>query len=170
MRRYKPTKSYLPCVVNLLFQLLRSVYTLSLRVYEKVMLSLSLTKHHDVTVVGSWGTAPHILNSSTRLMWTVSFTPRLLYPWGKVPWYPIDRRRDGPQSLSGCYRDKKDVVFSTGMKLRFLGCPAHRMNYPVSLSVVDQTKRFHVVSPTQFSFTLHCKSRCSIQFTSLRTR
>jgi len=28
----------------------------------------------------------------------VSFTPRPLYPQGKSPWYPLDRRLDGPQS------------------------------------------------------------------------
>jgi hypothetical protein len=32
----------------------------------------------------------------------VSFTPRPLYPQGKSPWYPLDRRLGGPQSYSGC--------------------------------------------------------------------
>jgi len=27
--------------------------------------------------------------------------PWLLYPQGKSPWYPLDRRLGGPQSLSG---------------------------------------------------------------------
>jgi hypothetical protein len=31
----------------------------------------------------------------------VSFTPRPFYPAGKNPWYPLDRRLDGPQSWSG---------------------------------------------------------------------
>jgi hypothetical protein len=31
----------------------------------------------------------------------VSFTPQPLYPQGKSPWYPLDRRLDGPQSHSG---------------------------------------------------------------------
>jgi hypothetical protein len=30
----------------------------------------------------------------------VSFTPRPLYPQGKSPWYPLDRRLGGPQSRS----------------------------------------------------------------------
>jgi len=32
----------------------------------------------------------------------VSFTPRPIYPQGKRPWYPWDRRLAGTQSLSGC--------------------------------------------------------------------
>jgi hypothetical protein len=31
----------------------------------------------------------------------VSFTPQPLYPQGKSPWYPLDRRLGGPQSRSG---------------------------------------------------------------------
>jgi len=30
----------------------------------------------------------------------VSFTPWTLYTQGKSPWYPLDRRLDGPQSHS----------------------------------------------------------------------
>jgi len=28
--------------------------------------------------------------------------PQLLYPQGKSPWYPLDRRPSGPQSHSEC--------------------------------------------------------------------
>jgi hypothetical protein len=31
----------------------------------------------------------------------VSFMPRSLYPQGKSPWYPLDRRLDRPHSRSG---------------------------------------------------------------------
>jgi len=31
----------------------------------------------------------------------VSFTLRSLYPQGKSPWYPLDRRLGGPHSRSG---------------------------------------------------------------------
>jgi hypothetical protein len=47
-----------------------------------------------------WGTgsiAPRIFDLGTRWRWVVSFTPRLLYPRGKSPWYPFDRRLGGPQ-------------------------------------------------------------------------
>jgi hypothetical protein len=29
----------------------------------------------------------------------VSFTPRPLYPQGKSPWYPLDRRLGGPRAV-----------------------------------------------------------------------
>jgi hypothetical protein len=31
----------------------------------------------------------------------VSFTPLLLYPRGKIPWYPLDRRLGWPRNQSG---------------------------------------------------------------------
>jgi hypothetical protein len=36
----------------------------------------------------------------------VSFTPRPLYPQGKNPWYPLNRRLSGPQSPSGRGEEK----------------------------------------------------------------
>jgi hypothetical protein len=36
----------------------------------------------------------------------MSFTPRPLYPQGKSPRYPLDRRLGGPQSRSGRGEDK----------------------------------------------------------------
>jgi hypothetical protein len=49
---------------------------------------------------GSGGIAPLILDLGTRWRWVVSFTPRPLYPQGKSPWYPLNRRLGGPQSRS----------------------------------------------------------------------
>jgi hypothetical protein len=37
----------------------------------------------------------------TRWRWVVSFTPRPLYPQGKSPRYPLDRKLGGPQSRYG---------------------------------------------------------------------
>jgi hypothetical protein len=37
----------------------------------------------------SGGIAPRILDLGTRWRWVVSFTPRLLYPQGKSPWFPL---------------------------------------------------------------------------------
>jgi hypothetical protein len=68
----------------------------------KVKLSLCLTKHHSMkTYCGSGGIVPQILDLGTRWRWVVSFMPRPLYPRGKSPWYPLDRRLGGPQSRSG---------------------------------------------------------------------
>jgi hypothetical protein len=51
-------------------------------------------------VLGSGGIAPHILDG-TRWRCVVSFTTRPLYPHGKRPSYPLDRRLGGPQGRFG---------------------------------------------------------------------
>jgi hypothetical protein len=38
----------------------------------------------------------------------VSLTPQPLYPPGKSPWYPLDRRLDEPQSRSGRGGEEKN--------------------------------------------------------------
>jgi hypothetical protein len=38
----------------------------------------------------------------------ISFTPRPLYPQGKSPWYPLDRRLGGPQSRSRSGGEEKN--------------------------------------------------------------
>jgi hypothetical protein len=49
-------------------------------------------------VLGSEGIAPRILNLGTRWRWVVSLTLPPLYPQGKSPWCPLDRRLCWPQS------------------------------------------------------------------------
>jgi hypothetical protein len=61
---------------------------------------LPLTEHYSMKAY--WGS---ILHLGTR-WWVDSFTPRPLYPQGKSPWYPLDRRLRGPQRRSG--RDAKE--------------------------------------------------------------
>jgi hypothetical protein len=39
----------------------------------------------------------------------VNFTPRPLYPRGKSPWYPLDRRLGRPSSRSGRFGGKKNL-------------------------------------------------------------
>jgi hypothetical protein len=49
----------------------------------------------------------------------VSFTPRPLYPQGKSPWYPLDRRLDGPRAVldtqikasSNKYKKTREIIF-----------------------------------------------------------
>jgi hypothetical protein len=70
--------------------------------------SLCLTKHHTMkTYWRSGGIAPLILDLGIRWRCVVSFTPRSLYPQGKSPWYPLDRRLGGPQSRSGDCDEEK---------------------------------------------------------------
>jgi hypothetical protein len=52
-------------------------------------------------IYGSEGIAPYILNLGIRWRLVVSFIPWLLYPWGKSPWYPFDRRLGQTQSQYG---------------------------------------------------------------------
>jgi hypothetical protein len=49
---------------------------------------------------GSGGIAPHIPDLGIRWLCVVSFTPRPLYPWGKIPWYPLDRKLGGEEENS----------------------------------------------------------------------
>jgi hypothetical protein len=52
-----------------------------------------LTEHY--AMIAYWetgGMVPRILDLGTRWRWVVSFTPLPLYPQGKSPWYPLDRR------------------------------------------------------------------------------
>jgi hypothetical protein len=57
---------------------------------------------------GSGSIAPPILDLGTRRSWVVSFTPRPRYPYGKSPWYPLDKRPGGLQSRSGLGDDDKN--------------------------------------------------------------
>jgi hypothetical protein len=45
-----------------------------------------------------------------------SFTPRPLYPQGKSPWYPLDRRLGGPQSSSGHGGEEKNSQPQPGIE------------------------------------------------------
>jgi len=66
-----------------------------------------LTVYHATKAYwGNGGIAPHVLDSTIQ-RWGVSFMHCwLLYPQGKRPWYPQDRRLSGPQSQSGCSGEK----------------------------------------------------------------
>jgi hypothetical protein len=57
---------------------------------------------------GSGGIAPRFFDLGTRWRLVVSFTPRPLYPQGKSPWYPLDKRLGEPQSRSGRGGEEKN--------------------------------------------------------------
>jgi hypothetical protein len=46
----------------------------------------------------------------------VHFTPWPLYPQGKSPWYPLDRRLGGPQSWSGHGGEEKNFQPLPGLE------------------------------------------------------
>jgi hypothetical protein len=58
---------------------------------------------------------PHFLDLGTSWRWVISFTPRPLYPRRKSPWYPLDRRLDGPQSRSG-WHGQENILDPTGTR------------------------------------------------------
>jgi hypothetical protein len=49
-----------------------------------------------------------------------------LYPQGKSPWYPLDRRLDGPQSRSGRGGVEKNSQLPPGIEPYNPDRPAHR--------------------------------------------
>jgi hypothetical protein len=51
----------------------------------------------------------------------------LLYPWGKSPWYTLNRRLGGPHSWSGFLGYKKNLLPMPGIKLQFLVCPTRSL-------------------------------------------
>jgi hypothetical protein len=68
-----------------------------------------LTEHHAMkTYWASGGIAPRILELGTRCWSVTIFTLRPLYPQGKSPWNPSDRRLGGPQNLSGRGGEEKN--------------------------------------------------------------
>jgi hypothetical protein len=85
---------------------------------------------------------PHFLDLGTNWRWVVSFTSRPLYPLGKSPRYPLDRRLDGPQSRSG-QRGEEKFLPLPGLELRLLGRSdssqsLYRLRYPGSWDVVGR--------------------------------
>jgi hypothetical protein len=55
--------------------------------------------------------------------WVVNFMPRPLYPRGKSPRYPLDRRLGGPHSGLDDL-EKRIFLTLSGLELRPLGRPA----------------------------------------------
>jgi hypothetical protein len=82
---------------------------LEVNVKGKVVPVLFLIEHPAIKAYwGNGGIAPLILDPGTRWRWVVSFMLRPLCPRGKSPWYPLDRRLDGPQSRSGRGGEEKN--------------------------------------------------------------
>jgi hypothetical protein len=93
-------------------------------------------------VLGEWKhNSTHSFTSfylGTRRRWVVSFTPRPLYPHGKIPWYPLDRRLGGPQSRSGRGGEEKNSQPPAGNRTSNPNHPVrsqslYRLSYPGSI-------------------------------------
>jgi hypothetical protein len=85
---------------------------------DKVQKYNSFNKYYAMkTYWGSGSIAPCIIDLGARCTWwVVSFTPWPLYPQGKSPMYPLDRRLGGPQSLSGRGGEEKNSQPSQGIE------------------------------------------------------
>jgi hypothetical protein len=78
----------------------------------KVKLSLCLTNEallHE-GLQGSGYIGPHFLDLGTSCIRMASFTPLPLYPWWKIPRYPLDRRLGWSQSQSGWLGEEKELA------------------------------------------------------------
>jgi hypothetical protein len=74
--------------------------------------------------MGSGCIDPHFLDLGTSWRWVVSFTTQPLYPRGKSPRFPLDRK------LSAGLNDVEKRKFLTlpGLELRLLGRPARNQS------------------------------------------
>jgi hypothetical protein len=50
---------------------------------------------------------PYILDLSISWRWVDSLVPWPLDPWGKSPWYPLERKLGAPQNQSSIYTNNK---------------------------------------------------------------
>jgi hypothetical protein len=60
--------------------------------------------------MGEWRYSSVFLDLSTRLKWVVSFMPLPLYPHGKSPQCPLDRKMGEPYCWSGSCREEKNLA------------------------------------------------------------
>jgi hypothetical protein len=95
-----------------------SVHGLNIKKDRKVKLSLCLTEHRATKTCGEWRYNSRILNLGTWCKWVISFTHRPLHPRVKGLWYPLNRRRGGPQSQSGGGGKEKNSLPLPGMEPR----------------------------------------------------
>jgi hypothetical protein len=75
--------------------------------------------------MGSGCIDPHFLDLGISWRWVVSSTLWPLYPRGKSPRYPLDRRLGGTQSRSGRHGEEKILDSTRTRTLTPASCPAH---------------------------------------------
>jgi hypothetical protein len=93
----------------------------------KAFCILFLTEHHVMKAYwDSRYVVPCILDLGTRWRSVVCFTPRRLYPQGKTPWYPLDKRVGGLQSRSRQAGEEKNSQFLPGLEPPIIQLVAQR--------------------------------------------
>jgi hypothetical protein len=86
----------------------------------------------------------------------VRFTPQLLCPHGKSPWYPLDRRLGGSQSRSGRQREKNSQPL-LGFETPIIQLVAQRYTTEQSRLIKMQVDRY--IYFARFIFILPSPSR-----------
>jgi hypothetical protein len=118
----------------------------------------------SVAYVGVDVYVPHFLDLGTSWRWVVSFTPQPLYPRGKSPRYPLDRRLGGPQSRSGHVQKRKSLTLP-GLELQPLGRSArsqslYRLRYPgTEVNYFSSYRTLSAIRQTVSSAKFACASR-----------
>jgi hypothetical protein len=122
----------------------------------------ALTEHHAMKAYWeSEGTAPRILDLATRWRWVVSFVPQPLYPQGKSPWYPLDRRLGGPQSRSGRGGDEKNSQTLPGLEPPIIQSVAQRCTTELSRLLTPLVLKLSIRKfwkGTEFLVTEYCQA------------
>jgi hypothetical protein len=80
-----------------------------------IKLSLFLT-NEALPQEGTWGRGcidPPFLDLALIWKWVVGIMSRPLYPWGKSPQYPLDRRLGESQNWSGWLGEEKKILDSS---------------------------------------------------------
>jgi hypothetical protein len=102
-----------------------------------------------VNVYGGSGCIdPYFLDLGISRRWAVSYTPQPLYPRGKKPWYPLQRRLGGPQSRYGQHGEEK-ILDPTGTwtptpwpsSLQPVAIPTYAI--PAPWCSIKEAKSFH---------------------------
>jgi hypothetical protein len=83
----------------------------------------------------------------------VSFRHQLLYPQGKSPWYPLDRRMGGPQSQSGHTGEEKYSQILLAFKPPIIQPIAQCYTTELSLIPFIDSMESNLVMMSKFSVT-----------------
>jgi hypothetical protein len=83
---------------------------------------------------GSGCIDPHFLDLGTSWRWVVNFTTWPIYPRGRSPQYPLDRRFGGRQSRSGRF-EEENILDRTGTRTCFWWLGSWTGDSPVHTSI-----------------------------------
>jgi len=98
--------------------------------------------------MGRGSIAACIVDLGNRWRWVVSFTHHPLDPWGKGPWYPLDRMLGEPQSQSKWGAEEKNHC--PYQKLN-PGCPVNSL-FTIPTELIYTVKVWYPIHPITYCF------------------